>query len=80
MMSIGGEGTPPQTVAQNDDGMPARRNFVRRQERAAKLRADAKLQKVVAGDELAHHLPGSDAASDVHGGRTDPTRPLNVLS
>ena len=52
--------------------MPARRNFVRRQECAAKLRADAKLQKVVAGDELAHHLPRSAAASDVHGGENGP--------
>ena len=39
--------------------------------RAAKLRADAKLQKVVAGDELAHHLPRSAAASDVHGGENE---------
>ena len=67
-VGIGGEGTPPQTVAQNDDGMPARRNFIRRQQRAADLRADAELLKVVAGDELAHHAPRSVAEADVDGG------------
>ena len=69
-VGIGAEVAPPQAVAEDDDRMAAGRDLVRRQQRAAELRADAEHLKVVAGDELARDLAGASAAAEVDGRRT----------
>ena len=61
---IGGKRSAPQRVADDGDRMLSRRHIVRRQQRAAELRADAKRLEVVADDELRDHALGVDAAPE----------------
>ena len=61
---IGGERSAPQRVADDGHRMLPRRHIVRRQQRAAELRADAERLEVIAGDELGDHAFGVGAAPD----------------
>ena len=63
------EVAPPQTVADHDDRMAARRDLVRRQERAAEPGANAENLEVVSGDDLAPDLAGAAASAQVGRGQ-----------
>ena len=81
MPGIGAEVAPPQAIADDDNRVAARRDLVRRQERATELRANAEDLEVVAGDDLSPQrarvlvsAPGRPAPPRSRTGRKTPGR------